>query len=475
MQLDKSDLLAVDLDGSLIKTDMLYETFWAALAQKRLNLITFFSSIIRGRLAVKQFLSDAPVSYETLPYNEEVIDLVNRHRSNGGRAIMVTATDHLVANRINDQLEIFDAIHGSYDKCNLKGAKKLEFLKTEYPSETICYIGDSDADMQVWQGSDKIVTIDLSYRLKRKVDRLKKPTLHLKSDEQYLRSIVRAMRPHQWLKNVLLFLPIMAAHYFSMTAIIQCLIAFCAFSMIASSVYLTNDLVDLSSDRQHPNKKFRPMAAGEVKLQHATLLSVILMIFGFGIAMMVSSFFALIIGIYFITTILYTFLVKKIVALDVCVLAALYTLRVIAGAAAAQLTVSVWLLAFSMFFFFALASIKRQAELVSTSYNDKADIVGRGYTTSDLPVVTGMGLASGYLSILVLALYINSSEVLSQYNSPAYLWACCVFLMYWLTRMVIISQRNEMHDDPIIFAAKDCHSILCVVGIMLTVIISYFL
>lgn len=475
MQIEKSDLLAVDLDGSLIKTDMLHETFWAALVRKKFNIIKFIISITRGRLAIKKFLSDAPVSYETLPYNQEVIDLVNRHRCNGGRAIMVTASHELVANKINDQLGIFDAVHGSCDECNLKGVQKLRFLKAKYPSATICYLGDSTSDIKVWQGCDKVVTIDVPYRLKRQVDQLEKPTLHLNSGAHSLAATVRAMRPHQWVKNILLFMPIMAAHDFSIEIITQCLLGFFAFSMIASSVYLTNDLVDLSSDRQHSNKKFRPMASGQAQLHHATLLSVILMLLGFAIANMVSSSFTFVLGIYFVITILYSFVLKKIVVLDVCVLALLYTLRVVAGAAAAQLSVSVWLLAFSMFLFFALASIKRQAELVGATYDHKSNVMGRGYTAADLPVVTTMGLASGYLSILVLALYINSSEVSSLYESPEYLWGCCCILMYWLTRMVILAQRNEMHDDPIIFAAKDSHSISCIVGIILIALIGSFI
>lgn len=280
----------------------------------------------------------------------------------------------------------------------------------------------------------------------------------------------RVFRPHQWLKNGLIFLPVLAAHQFDGMTLWKALLAFFAFSFVASSVYVLNDLSDIEADRAHPRKKNRPFASGAISPKMGPILIGIPLLSGAAIALYLGRDFVLVMGLYYLVTVAYSFGLKRKIVADICILAGLYTLRIIAGGAATQIPLTVWLLAFSVFFFLSLAAVKRQAELVDGVKRGEIKASGRGYVTDDLAIISMMAIASGYLSVLVFALYLDTPAVSQLYDSATLLWGICLVLLYWISRIVMITHRGRMHDDPIVFAVKDPISLISfatVIGIAL--------
>lgn len=281
---------------------------------------------------------------------------------------------------------------------------------------------------------------------------------------------LRVFRPHQWLKNALVFLPLLAAHQFDQQTVFKTFLALIAFSLVASSVYVLNDLVDIEADRAHPRKYNRPFASGDVPTSHGPLLLLVPLGAGAGVAALLEPWFALVLAGYYATTLAYSFFLKRRLVIDICVLAGLYTFRIIAGGAASGIPLSVWLLAFSVFFFLSLAAVKRQAELVDGVASGTIQAQGRGYTTDDLPIVANMAISAGYVSVLVMALYLNSPVVSELYASPILLWGICLVLLYWISRVVMLTHRGRMHDDPVVFAVKDPVSLICFAAVLVIAI-----
>lgn len=455
-------VLVVDLDGTLLRSDMLYETFWSAFSRDWRSPFSALSAVSNGRAALKRHLAElADVDVSTLPYDAAVIAYIKSWRENGGRTALVTATDQQIANTIADHLGLFDEVHGSEGDLNLKGSIKAEFLRERFGTGGFVYMGDSKADLQVWPYAAKTITVNASQSVRRKAEALGKPTEHLASSDKSWRPYVKALRPHQWLKNLLIFLPMFAAHKFELATLAFSIAAFVAFSLVASGVYVLNDLVDLRSDRNHPRKRERPFASGKLRVAHGSWMALALEAAGCAIAALLGWQFFLILAGYFILTTAYSLNLKRRVIFDVCVLAGLYTIRIVAGGAATGIPLSMWLLAFSIFFFFSLAAVKRQAELVDLAERGELQASGRGYHVNDLPIISMIALASGFVSVLVMALYVNSDDVSRMYPMPSVLWGICCVLLYWVTRMVMMTHRGHMHDDPIVFAAKDRNSQLC--------------
>lgn len=464
-------VLAVDLDGTLIRSDMLYETFWSAFSRNWTTPVIALGSLAGGRAALKARLGGlAEVDVALLPYNTEIVAYVERWRAEGGRTLLVTASDRGVAERIAAHLDIFDEVHGSDGTTNLKGANKAAFLEDRYGERGFAYLGDAAADLPVWAKAGQAITATPSRALRAKVDALGGETDHVETGKPALKSYLRAIRPHQWLKNVLVFLPMLAAHQFALATFAQALLAFVVFSLVASSVYVLNDLLDLSADRAHARKRNRPFAAGAIPLAHGTWLAPLLLVSGFLLALPLGLNFILVMLAYYITTMAYSMHLKRRIIIDICVLAGLYTLRIFAGGVATGIPLSVWLLAFSIFFFFSLAAVKRQAELADAMASNKRQAIGRGYRAEDLQVVTGMATSAGYVSVLVMALYATSENVTALYARPYPLWGVCLVLFYWISRMVMVTHRRRMHDDPIVFAVKDRVSQICLVLIVIMLV-----
>jgi 4-hydroxybenzoate polyprenyltransferase len=273
------------------------------------------------------------------------------------------------------------------------------------------------------------------------------------------------MRIHQWLKNSLLFLPMLAGHEITLDNLLILLIAFISFSFTASSIYLFNDLLDLGADREHPDKRFRPLAAGLVPLSHGVALSAGLLASGGGLAALVSPNFLLVVLVYCVVTSLYSFDLKRRIIVDVMTLAALYTLRIFAGSAAVGIGLSEWMLAFSMFLFLCLALVKRFTELKAQSDTGSRPPSRRSYELGDAQLILAQACAAGYASVVVLALYVSSPAVVELYTRPEGLWLVCALLLYWLTRVLLIAHRGSMHYDPVVFALKDRTSLATIAAV----------
>lgn len=412
---------------------------------------------------MKQFLAArARLDFSCLPYEGAVLTLIEDWRAAGGRAVLVTAADQSLAHGIADHLGIFDEVHGSDGVINLRGARKAAFLTERFGAQGFVYVGDSRVDLPVWAAAAAGVTVNATPGLRARVEATGTPTEHLGQPTGMIGPVITTIRPHQWLKNVLVFLPMAGAHQFSALVLAQSLVAFIAFSLIASTVYVLNDLLDLASDRAHPRKRLRPIASGALSAQRATLILPLLLGAGLGVALFAGNMalFEVVLS-YFIATTAYSLYFKHKIVADICILAGFYTLRIIAGAVATGTALSVWLLAFSIFFFLSLAAIKRQAELVDGIAHGRYSFAGRGYRAGDLPIVAGMAISAGYVSIMVLALYINSPDVQQLYSRPNVLWGICLVLLYWIGRIVMMAHRGKMTDDPIIFATRDAVSLAC--------------
>ena len=469
--------LVVDLDGTLLRSDLLLESFWSALARRWSTAFSAPLALLQGRGALKAHLAaHADIDVARLPYDDGVLEHLRAWRAQGGRCALVTASDAGLAGRVADHLGLFDEVHGSTPQRNLKGARKAAFLHERFGVGGYVYAGDSPADLPVWAGAAGAVTVTPDAGLRRRVEGLMaegttpdgsaRTVTHLPAARPAAKAHLRALRPHQWLKNLLVFLPILTSQQFDPQTLAQALVAFVAFSLVASGIYLLNDLLDLDADRAHPRKRARPLASGALPLLRGSLMLPLLLIVGLACAATLGGVFVLVLVTYLVVTTAYSLNLKRRVVIDICVLAALYTLRVLAGGAATGIMPSVWLLAFSIFLFLALAAIKRQAELVDGAARGAEAAHGRGYRVEDIPVVMALAMSAGMVSVLVLVLYLNSPEVQVLYPMPEALWGIGLVLLYWITRIVMLTHRGWMHDDPVIFAVRDRISQLCGIAII---------
>ncbi|MBL0966679.1 MAG: UbiA family prenyltransferase [Blastomonas sp.] len=454
--------LVVDLDDTLIRTDSLLENFWAAWAVRWHTPLKAMRTLARGKVALKHRLGEiGQIDPARLPYNPEVLDMIEQWRARGGRVALVTGATQAMADAVAGHLGLFDSAYGSKDGVNLTGARKARFLEDTFGPAGYSYIGDAPADFAVWQGAAAAVTVNPSKAFQARVEALIADATHLPARRAGVRDYLEAMRPHQWLKNVLVFLPMLAAHALDLVTALQAVLAFVAFSLVASATYILNDLLDLSADRAHPRKCQRPFASGRIRLIHGTWMVPVLGLAGAGIALAGGVQLFAVLLIYAGVTILYSVKLKRLAMIDICTLAVLYSLRVLAGSAATGIASSLWLLAFSTFFFFSLAAVKRYAELVDGAASGKVMAAGRGYRVDDRAIVGNIMVSSGLVSVLVLALYANSEPVQAVYHYPEFRWGVCLVLLFGTDRIALLTHRGEMHDDPVVFAMRDRVSLCC--------------
>jgi len=447
--------LCVDLDGTLLRSDILYESLLALLARNPLYVFLLPFWLLGGKASVKRQLAlRVQLPAETLPYDERVLDML-RNTTQRPR-VLCTASDQLLVQPIADYLGLFDEVIASDGHTNLSGHNKGRTLAARFGERGFDYMGNGRVDLQVWAHAGGAIVVNNGAGLANAAARHTEVLAHLPSQNGGLITWIKALRIYQWLKNLLVLVPLLTAHrFFDLDSIIDAGAAFLAFSLCASGVYLLNDLLDLTPDRMHPRKRKRPFAAGRLPLLHGLLVAPLITLAGFALALACSPAFAGVLLCYYVMTLSYSLKLKRIVMIDVVLLAALYTVRIIGGAVAINSELSFWLLAFSMFVFLSLAMLKRYTELASALASGKEMAIGRGYSVADLPLVQSLGAAAGYIGVLVFALYINSPESLALYGNPKLLWLLCPILLYWISRMWIVSHRGDMHDDPIVFAATD--------------------
>ncbi len=447
--------LCVDLDGTLLNSDILYESLLALLARNPLYIFLLPLWLLRGKAALKRELARrVTLAPEHMPYNQHVLDMLSNTPQRP--RVLCSASDLLLVKPIAEHLGLFEEVIASEGAHNLAGHRKADALVARLGERCFDYVANDKIDLQVWRHAAGAVVVSDDAALAHAASLETEVLAVLPSQHGGLRSWVKALRLYQWLKNLLILVPLLTAHLFlEPKSIVAALAAFLAFGLCASGVYLLNDLLDLASDRQHPRKRNRPFAAGTLPLLHGMVATPVLTLAGFALALWVNSGFALVLLTYFVITLAYSFKLKRTAILDVVVLAALYTVRIVGGAAAIESELSFWLLAFSMFIFLSLALLKRYTELEAMARDGKHKIAGRGYSAEDVSLIQSMGTAAGYISTMVFALYINSSESMALYTHPKVLWLLCPVLLYWIGRVWMVAHRGEMHDDPIVFAATD--------------------
>lgn len=465
--------LVVDLDGTLINTDMLHETSVSFVGNAPHAAFMLPIWLLRGKAHLKrQLATRATVDVAVLPYNVALVEALRQEKAIGRPIVLCTASDVQVARQIADHLGVFDDVMASDGVRNLAGASKAEALCDRFGRKGFDYIGNSSADLDVWAVADGAWVVNAPSSVLDRARSVVRVDKEMPFEPAGINAVIKALRAHQWLKNLLLFVPMLAAH--QLVAVedwVSMFLAFASFSLCASSVYIGNDLMDLNSDRTHPRKRRRPFASGRMSILQGVGLAPILLGVSVAVGMQVSAAFLGWLALYFLVTCAYSMGVKRLIVVDCLTLALLYTLRIVAGAAAVGLSMSFWLLAFSVFLFLSLAFVKRYAELEVQILRGKKKVLGRGYYTTDAPLVQGMGLASGYAAALVLALYLNSEAVTRLYRTPEVIWGAVPVLLFWVNWMWVKAHRGQMHDDPLVFAMKDRASLVAGVVFALVLLV----
>jgi len=407
----------------------------------------------------------------SVPYNHELLDWLKQQQAQGRKLVLCTASDRFIAIAISEHVGVFDEVMASDGTTNLAGKHKAEALEQRFGRAGFDYVGNSSADLAVWQCARRAVVVNASTKI------VQQAGVHCEVERVFASPTVgftvyrRVLRVHQWMKNFLLFVPLLAAHQItSPDTWLALVLAFFSFNLCASSVYIANDLLDMESDRHHPRKCKRPFASGMVSAWVGVILTPILLLASLAIGWHVGGSFLPWLVFYFLLTCIYSWGLKRLVLLDCLALAMLYTLRIVAGAAAANMPLSFWLLAFSVFLFLSLAFVKRYAELQVQLLNGKQKAHGRGYYTSDAPLVQMLGIASGFAAVVVLALYLNSDVVVQLYRTPEFVWGTVPVMLFWISWMWMQAHRGEMHDDPLVFAVKDKASLLA--GLVFTTVLA---
>ena len=460
---DTDTVLVVDLDGTLCKTDTLHEALLALAVTRPGTLAALTTRLGAGRAAFKAGVLDhGPLDVASLPMNEDVVARLQEARRAGRRTALVSASDQRQVSAVAEATDLFDEAHGSTPETNLKGAAKAAFLVERYGDRGFDYIGDARSDLPVWAAARQAITVGAAPGLRRQAEAANSNTTHISPPTGRARACLRALRPHQWTKNVLVFLPMLAAHDLAQAGVV--LTTFLAFCLTASAVYVINDLLDLSADRAHPRKRNRPFAAGDLTALEGAGLALALLGGALALALATGSRGVIaILGVYFGSTLAYSAWLKRRLIIDILLLAGLYTIRIVAGGVAAAVTLSPWLLGFSMFIFLALAAVKRQAELADQLKTARTS-VGRAYQVEDLPIIRAIAIGAGQAAVLVLALYLTSDDVRALYQTPTVLWGLVPLLLYWILRMIMKTHRGLMNDDPIVYAATDRLSLLILVA-----------
>jgi 4-hydroxybenzoate polyprenyltransferase/phosphoserine phosphatase len=452
--------LVVDLDGTLIRTDLLVESASQFLIQHPLQFFKPLLWLLRGKTVLKTELAQrVQLDASALPYNAEVLDWLRAEKQSGRRLVLATASHRVLAEQVAQHLNLFDEVLATEGDTNLKATAKTDALVARFGNGGYDYVGNDWPDLKVWAQAHTAHVVDAPAALLARAQAQGQVGRVFDSGmPSSLMAMLKAMRLHQWLKNLLVFVPLMAAHqYADVQRDVLALMAFVVFSLTASSVYLLNDLVDVQDDRHHTRKRNRPFASGALSLITGWVAWPVLLL----VAATLSVFFmpvlfSVSLGIYFVLTVAYSLHLKQLAVVDVLTLAALYTLRIIAGAAAIDVAMSFWLLLFSMFIFLSLALIKRYSELkVARDAGKTGALRGRGYEAEDLELVSSLGGSAGFIAVLVLALYIQDGQAAHLYATPQVIWLACPVMLFWISRAWLIAHRGRMHDDPIVFALKD--------------------
>jgi 4-hydroxybenzoate polyprenyltransferase len=449
--------LCVDLDGTLLRIDSFMESILSLVRRRPQAIPQLLTLLLTERLKAKAMTAhDFPFT-EATPLNQGVVEMLRRERASGRYLVLATGAHEVIAERVRVELQLFDEVLASNGTCNLTGQRKLDALETRFGRGGFEYIGNSVDDVPVWRscGSAIVAEPSLVARIALRILRLPTEEIGPLDPKPRWRVITRCVRVHQWSKNILVLVPLLLSHkimeWWRLLAASEAALAFC---FIASGVYLVNDLLDLEADRKHPEKKSRPLARGDCSVVTALALASACFVVGTLIAAKVSIALAGFMGIYLLTAAAYSLRLKRFPLIDIFMLILFYCARILAGALAADVLISPWLIQFMLFCFLSLSAGKRVAELLM-SRSSGEDFEGRGYRREDLDLLTVFGIVAGFLSVLIVALYVNSPEVVQLYRHPYTLWMLCPMLLYWFSRLWMTIRRDELKGDPVMFAFHD--------------------
>ncbi len=448
--------LLVRNEGVLVKTDIVWESFYLLLKRNPLILLWLPLWLLRGKAFITQHvIGRATPDVAYLPYNRQLINYLQEQRRTGRQLVLVTSLPEGYARQIANHLGIFDSVLSRKDLIGRNKAEKAQGEAADSDKVNVVYACRDEEDLSLCENWPVLLVNPDPKKLGAIRNKYAIEQILISENGDWF-DYVRVIRSHQWLKNLLVFVPLVTSHQISdSTLVLRAMIAFVAFSLCASGVYILNDLLDIPADRRHPTKCNRPFAKATVPIRTGTMLIPVLALSAFGFGLFLGTSFLYVLAGYLLATTVYSCWLKKIALIDVVTLAFLYTIRIFAGGAAVAIVPSFWLLSFSMFIFFSLALMKRSTDLQQADTHGRNILDGRGYTIDDAAFVQVCGISSGYLSVLVLALYINSENVRLLYTHPRVIWLLCPVLLYWISRVWLITGRGQMHDDPLLFAIDD--------------------
>ena len=452
---EQSPVLCVDLDGTLIRGNVLWECVLALLKADPVAFFLIPFWLLSGRASLKRNIAArVHLNPACLTYRQPVLELLRREKANGRRIALATATDRELAEAIANHLGLFDEVHATDGVVNLKGANKAAYLAERYAEAGFDYVGDSTADVEVWRKAGAAYVVGSNARVQQAsaVTTLK---LAIVEPRASLGTWINALRGYHWAKNLLLFLPLALSHNLALQSVRRTIAGFALYGLCASGLYILNDLLDLHSDREHPWKKERPFAAGEISIPEGLIVSSICLSVALAAGFFLDSRFGLVLSGYAALTMLYSLYLKKIALLDVFVLSSFYSFRILAGALISETPLSQWFLAFSLFFFLSLAMAKRYSELFHASDLVKAGNSGRGYHTGDREVLLSLGVGSSFSAVVIFSLYVHSQDVRVLYSSPEVLFFLCPIILYWLSRTWLLAHRGALNEDPVTLAIRD--------------------
>lgn len=458
MQKDDT-VIVVDLDGTLVFGDTLDESLAGALKRRPYLIFLLPYWLLRGRAFFKRQVARHYVPNPScLPYHAEVLDFIKQQRAVGKKVVLATAADQAIAESVAEYTKLFDHVLASDGVTNNSGSAKLAAIKQYAGERAFGYVGNSAVDISIWREAGQVMVAargDEVISVMRRAGLV--PDQIFSVPTVSWQSAAKLLRPHQWSKNLLLFVSLALAHMLdNLPFLFSVLKGFVAFSLCASCAYIINDVCDIEADRQHPKKRGRGLASGLICLRHAVMICIALLALSASLASTMSVHFAILLLGYFVATLNYSIWIKRIVLVDVVTLSLLYTVRIIAGSAAIEIRTTPWLMGFSIFIFLSLALAKRYSELHRIQLDDQnKGVAGRGYLTDDIEQLAIFGGASGYISVLVLALYMNSPEVAHLYRDIRVMWLVCPLLIYWISRIWLLARRGELDEDPVVFTLKD--------------------
>jgi 4-hydroxybenzoate polyprenyltransferase/phosphoglycolate phosphatase-like HAD superfamily hydrolase len=466
--LEQERPLCVDLDGTLVKSDTLVDSLLVMVRTHSLDLIKIPGWIAQGKAALKAHVAErVTLDVAHLPYNKPLIAYLEQQHGRGRKLYLATGADTTLAVKVAQHTGLFEGVLASDGKTNLTGSNKLESFQKHFPTTGFDYIGNARPDITLLAAAGEAMVANPDGALTSAIRAGRFKVARRFDDRASLaRTLRKALRLHQWAKNALIFLPLILAHTLAGPRLVDAVVAFLCFSLCASATYILNDLLDIEADRRHPRKRYRPFASGDLSAKSGVLISAGFLLVSFVAALALPSGFLGYLALYLVSTLSYSFYFKRIVLIDVLLLSGLYTIRLLAGADAEQVTISPWLAGFSVFLFLSLAMVKRFSEMQNLRTAGTAPSNGRGYLTADIEQLRAFGTSAAYAAVVVFSFYISSLAGSKLYQHPQRLWLITPLMIFWLSRVWLLASRGELDEDPVIFAVTDKPSLMIGVAVV---------